>query len=110
MCHGEIRGPPNAVSHRRTTDSLETRMTYYQRWVCECCYLKLASDDTSSCEHCYFHTEWNHPVGLMGGLNGLDVVPADERPEIPMRSFRECDGCAGVVEAMGILHEVHIFE
>lgn len=78
----------------------------YQRWICECCYQALATGDTSSCEHYYSHTEQDHPAGLMGVLAHLGATLGDEELEIPMHSYRECDGCGGMVLAMGILHEV----
>lgn len=82
-------------------------MTLYQRWVCECCYLALATGDTSSCEHYYNHTEQDHPAGLLGEFDWVAVSLGEEVLEIPMRSYRECDGCGGTVLAMGTLYEVH---
>lgn len=78
----------------------------YQRWICECCYLALATGDTSSCEHYYNHIEKDHPASLVGEFDGLDLRLGDEELEIPMHSYRDCDGCGGEVLAMGILHEV----
>lgn len=69
-------------------------------WLCSCCIVKLANDDTSGCEFSGCHDDVK-PMSLLA--DEPNVVPGSAERDF---SSVRCDGCG--TDLAGYRHEAHI--